>query len=143
MKTQIGVRTLTRRDITRFFSTSILVALLPSADLAIGQPTITNLGVFTGGNFSAANAISADGATATGNSNGNIGTRAFRWTAGSGLQNLGILSPTGPYSAGDALSSDGSVVAGISAGAGNANRAFRWTAATGMQSLGVLGTGSA
>ena len=143
MKTQIGVRTLTRGGAIRFFGATILVTLPLSADSATGQPTITNLGVFSGGNFSVANAISADGSTVTGNSNGNIGDRAFRWTASGGLQNLGILSPTGPYSNGGALSADGSVVAGISAGSGNNNRAFRWTAATGMQSLGVLGTGSA
>ena len=125
------------------FVPSLLVALLLSADSAIGQPTITNLGVFTGGNFSSAKAISADGSTVTGNSNGNVGTRAFRWSASGGLQNLSILAANGPYSAGDALSADGSVVAGISAGSNNNNRAFRWTAATGMQSLGVLGTGSA
>jgi probable HAF family extracellular repeat protein len=127
----------------RFVRAALFAALLFLADSAIGQPTITNLGVFTGGNFSAASAISADGSTVTGNSNGNVGDRAFRWTAGGGMQNLGILSQTGPYSAGSALSAECSVVVGISAGANQNNRAFRWTAASGMQSLGVLGTGSA
>jgi probable HAF family extracellular repeat protein len=139
---QIGARTPVRGSAIRFFRAPLLVALL-LADSAIGQPTIANLGVFTGGSFSSANALSADGSTVTGNSNGTIGTRAFRWTAGGGMQNLGILASNGPYSAGDALSSDGSVVAGISAGSNNNNLAFRWTAAAGMQSLGVLGTGSA
>src|SRR4051794_23986485 len=133
MKTQIRLRTLALGGATRFIRAALLVALLLSADSAMGQPTITNLGVFTGGNFSAANAMSADGSTVTGNSNGNVGTRAFRWTVSVGMQNLSILSPTGPYSSGGALSADGSVVAGISAGSNNNNRAFRWTAASGMQ----------
>lgn len=143
MKTQRDLRTRIWAGATRFMCVAIFVATLFPADATNGQPTITNLGVFTGGNFSSGNAISADGSTVTGSSNGDIGARAFRWTASGGLQNLGILSPTGPYSDGSSLSADGSVVAGISAGSGNNNRAFRWTAATGMQSLGVLGTGSA
>ena len=127
----------------RFIASALLVATILIARSAWAVPTITNLGVFSGGNSSFANAISADGSTVTGSSNGSVGNRAFRWTAGGGLQNLGILDSSGPYSDGSALSADGSVVTGISAGSNNNNRAFRWTAATGMQSLGVLGTGSA
>ena len=104
MRTQIRLRTLAWGGATRFIRAALLVALLLLADSATGQPTITNLGVFTGGNFSAANAISADGSTVTGNSNGDVGTRAFRWTDGGGLQNLGILAANGPYSDGSALS---------------------------------------
>ncbi len=112
------------------------------AGFALAQPTITNLGVFAGGSGAFGNDISADGSTVGGSSGASGGGRAFRWTAGGGLQNLGILG-SGPYSSASGLSSNGSVVVGISAGTGNNNRAFRWTAASGMQSPGVLGTGAA
>ncbi len=109
------------------------------------QPSITNLGVLPGGNptFAYAAAISADGLVVTGYSSSSAGQRAFRWTAGSGMQSLGILSGYTVRSLGQALSSDGSVVACISEGINNNARACRWTAATGIQSLGVLGSGSA
>jgi probable HAF family extracellular repeat protein len=119
------------------------------AGLAVGtaraQLSITHLDVLAGGSptFSYATAISADGLVVTGDSSSAAGERAFRWTAGGGMQSLGVLSGFSTFSTGQALSADGSVIACISTGAGSTARACRWTAATGMQSLGVLGTGSA
>src|SRR5262245_31920683 len=84
----------------RFSRPAFLVAVLLIAKSVLAQPTITNLGVFSGGNTSFANAISADGSTVTGSSNGSVGNRAFRWTSAGGLENLGILSSNGPYSSG-------------------------------------------
>ncbi len=112
---------------------------------ALAQPTITNLDVLPGGStsYAYASAISANGQAVTGYSNSSAGQRAFRWTSGGGLQDLGILAGFASSSAGFALSADGAVVTGnSSAPGGSVGRAFRWTAATGMQNLGVLGTGS-
>ena len=131
-----------QRDFAGLFAAASLIVTALLADSAKAQPTITNLGVLSGGTDSIGNALSADGTTVTGSSNSSVGTRAFLWTAGGGIQSLGILSG-GSYSSASAVSADGSVVTGISAQTSGNNRAFRWTAATGMQSLGVLGTGSA
>ncbi len=113
--------------------------------LALAQPSITDLNVLSGGSptYSYTTGISADGNVVTGYSSSAAGQRAFRWTAAGGMQNLGVLSGFSLRSSGQALSADGSVIAGVSTGANNTARAFRWTAATGMQSIGVLGTGSA
>jgi len=66
-------------------------------------------------------------------------TRAFRWTSGSGAQDLGTLAGGTVWTA-PSVSDDGAVIAGaelVPAFAGP--RAYRWTAATGMQDLGTLG----
>jgi probable HAF family extracellular repeat protein len=64
-------------------------------------------------------------------------SRAFRWTASGGMQNLGTLG--GAWSEAYGVSADGSVVVGWATNAAGADRAFRWTAAGGMQDLGTLG----
>jgi probable HAF family extracellular repeat protein len=120
----------------------IIAAALVSRP-ATAQPVITDLGALPGGNNSFATALSADGTTVSGGSNSSVGSRAFRWTAAGGMQNLGLLPSGGSSSTGEAISADGSVIAGINRASNNENRAFRWTAAGGMTSLGVLGTGSA
>lgn len=74
---------------------------------------------------SRANGISSDGSTVVGYSQ----SRAFRWTATGGMQDLGSLQDTGTEAW--AVSADGSVVVGSSG-----RRAFRWTAGRGMQDLG-------
>ncbi len=64
--------------------------------------------------------------------------RAFRWTAQTGVQNLGTL-PGGGNSLALAVSWDGATVVGRAFNAQNQLRAFRWTAQTGMQELDTLG----
>jgi len=107
------------------------------------QPVLTNLGVLSGGNFSYATDVSADGLVVCGSSTSSGGQRAFRWTQSGGMVSLGALSGFTNYSTATAMSADGSVIAGISYGASNAARGFRWTSGTGLQSISVLGTGSA
>ena len=62
---------------------------------------------------------------------------AFRWTAATGMVDLGTLG--GDRSIPSDISADGSVVVGWSATTYGQNHAFRWTPATGMHTLGTLG----
>ena len=97
--------------------------------------SFTDLGTF-GGNYSYAQAISADGSVVVGNAEiagGN--NRAFRWTS-AGMVDLGTFG--GNYSTANAVSADGSVVVGYAYNASNQYHAFRWTSA-GMVDLGTLG----
>lgn len=64
---------------------------------------------------------------------------AFRWTPGTGLQDLGLL-PGGDQSIAIAISANEQVIVG-EATVGGYWHAFRWTAATGMADLGTLGGG--
>lgn len=61
--------------------------------------------------------------------------RAFRWTAGGGMEDLGSLG--GRFSIATAVSGDGSTVVGGAETAFGVWKAFRWTATGGMQSLGT------
>ncbi len=112
-------------------------------DAATGAGTLTELGP------DAANAlaISGDGAVIGGVTSGNHG---FRWTAATGVVDLGTLPGTS-MSAVTAMSHDGSILVGISdndfitfsaplrgPSFGNNARAFRWTAASGMRDLTQL-----
>jgi len=82
-----------------------------------------------------AHGVSADGHTVVGTWYVG-GARAFRWTANTGAQDLGLLPG---WSRADALdvSADGSVVVGQLSNIGGQSIAFRWTAAMGMQDLGT------
>lgn len=85
-----------------------------------------------------ARAVSHDGSVTVGEYFVGTDFRAFRWTAGGGLQDLGSL---GTSAKALAVSGDGRVVVGVTdvpGGLGD-QHAFRWTAATGMQDLGTLG----
>ncbi|MGH8019992.1 MAG: hypothetical protein ACREIA_17280, partial [Opitutaceae bacterium] len=71
-------------------------------------------------------------------------TRAFRWTAGGGMQSLGALETVGTSLA-SAVTADGVVVVGhgsVSFMDGTTQttrtRAFRWTETSGTQNLGIL-----
>jgi probable HAF family extracellular repeat protein len=94
------------------------------------------------GPASSALGVSADGSVVVGVNNvdglsGN--SRAFRWTAAGGMQDLGVL-PGGYESIARSVSADGSVVVGefyVDSSYGE-SRAFRWTAAGGMQELSTL-----
>jgi uncharacterized membrane protein len=86
-----------------------------------------------------ARGISADGTVVVGQAvfvpvNG---IRAFRWTAGSGMQNIGSPDFGGPTSHADAITPDGSVIVGAVGGLG-LFQAARWTAAGGWQLFGNL-----
>ncbi len=105
------------------------------------QPTITDLGVFAGGEGAAGYGVDADGAVAVGFSQVAGTAHAFRWTVQFGLMDLGALP--GFTSAGArAVSDDGSVVAGMLDPFSGSARAFRWTQAGGMENLGVLPGGN-
>jgi probable HAF family extracellular repeat protein len=93
---------------------------------------------------SVANGISADGSTIVGTSPSNtyLG-QAFRWTAGGGMEGLGVL-PDYSYSSGaSGVSGDGTVVVGGSTnnpvdGSAERTQAFRWTLAGGIHGLGFV-----
>ena len=80
--------------------------------------------------------ISTDGSVAVGDSVGGS-ERAFRWTAASGMVDLGLL-PGGLYAEATGVSGDGSIVVGSCVTADVHGHAFRWTAATGMVDIGAL-----
>lgn len=81
-------------------------------------------------------AVSADGAWIVGSGVYLGSSRAFRWSASTGMQSLGVLPGfLGSYSA--AVSSNGSVVVGNCSNTAAA-RAFRWTSSAGMQDIGVM-----
>jgi probable HAF family extracellular repeat protein len=61
--------------------------------------------------------------------------RAFRWTASTGMQDMGTLG--GPMSNAVATNKDGTVIVGnsLTTSSSGSSHAFRWTAETGMQDL--------
>lgn len=89
-------------------------------------------------------AVSPDGSVLVGNTNNSSGgLYAIRWSAGTGLTDLGLL-PGGTASDARALSADGNVVVGmadvgLSEFGGLVWHAFLWTSASGMTDLGTLG----
>ncbi len=105
----------------------------------VPQPVGPLTGAFTA---SLAHAISDDGLVVAGEGFATPGgPRAFRWTAASGLHQLGSLAGAGPdNSAAHGLSKDGSVVVGSAQTATFEIVAMRWTEATGMVALGHLNT---
>lgn len=84
---------------------------------------------------SEASAVSTDGQVAVGRSGTNDGFRAFRWSPGGAMQNLGNVSGA-PSQGSEAFSTsdDGAVVVGRVTD-GSMNRAFRWTPGLGMHYL--------
>jgi probable HAF family extracellular repeat protein len=100
-------------------------------------------------NISSATAVSSDGSVVAGRSTAPVtlgSTRAFQWSSGTGMTNLGVLSGShDSYAQG--VSSDGTVVAGyadfsrfIGSTQYNYSRAFRWTSDSGMVDIGSLGS---
>ena len=95
-----------------------------------------------GGSFTWGSDISGNGLVVVGQSATSNGTRAFRWTATDGIQNLGTIN-NGTTSHASATNFDGSIVVGNSNnGLTGYNEAFRWTEQTGMQGLGQLNGGN-
>ncbi len=99
------------------------------------------LGTFPGQLYAQANDVSDDGAVVVGSS-GTWSTstgwsylQAYRWTAGGGMQNLGLL-PGGARSEALAVSGDGSIVVGMTLDLSlTTPRAFAWTQASGIVAL--------
>jgi len=121
--------------VVKWTSAGTCLAMALSAGLsqvALAQEMIW-LGTLPGGSHSEAMAISADGTTTVGVSDGPEGRRAFRWTAAGGMEDLGVLPGTNE-SVAYGVSRDGAVVVGQS----GTGRAFRWTAAGGMVDIGSL-----
>ena len=87
--------------------------------------------------------VSDDGTVVVGQSStASNGTRAFRWTAATGMKDLGVVARR-KYSAAWGCSANGNVVVGESfTTRGKDEVAFRWTAATGMIGLGDLPGGT-
>lgn len=104
---------------------------------------VTNLGNFDPvGGVSRASGVSDDGSVVVGrgqalNVSLTYDTRAFRWTAGSGMEDLGTFG--GSNSSATGVSADGSIIVGTAEEVGGVLKAFRWTSATGKVSLGTLG----
>ena len=114
------------------------VVVMMSASVSQGM-MFRGLGDFAdGGFFSTASAVSADGSTVVGWSRGTGGDKAFRWTFGGGMVELGGIGQGQGRSFATAVSADGSVIVG---GArrngenGTSDEAFRWTAEEGMVSI--------
>lgn len=97
---------------------------------------ILDLGTLPAGGSASALGVNADGSVVVGSS----GFEAFRWTAGTGMVDIGGLG--GLYSLAEDVSADGSVIAGTAALPDGTERAFRWTAETGVVNLGVLNGGT-
>jgi probable HAF family extracellular repeat protein len=112
--------------------------------LAEGNWVLQGLGDFPKGDYwSQAFGASWDGSVVVGQGSvANHGTRAFRWTAATGMVNLGVVGKR-KYSAAWGCSADGNVVVGESFSTrGRDEVAFRWTSATGMVGLGDLPGGT-
>jgi probable HAF family extracellular repeat protein len=108
---------------------------------------MVGLGTLPGFRESWPRAMSADGTVVAGYSEtryayydepceGRI--HAFRWTAATGMEDLGVL-PGASCSWVTAVSADGKVVVGGSGNGSVGGHAFRWTAEEGLEDLGVLG----
>lgn len=88
-----------------------------------------------------ASGISADGSTIVGEAQDSQGHyRAFRWTASTGMVDLGTLGGGNLLSNATATSHDGSVVVGYSltTTSSASDHAFVWTAKCGMQDLNMV-----
>ena len=125
----------TRRGLGFF----LLAAITLLASPAQAAPMFMGLGDLTGGNFhSIANAVSADGSTVVGESHGESGYEAFRWTGGV-MTGLGELPGGLTVSTANDVSADGSTVVGASYNA-SGEEAFVWNDGV-MTGLGELSGG--
>ena len=69
--------------------------------------------------------------------------QGFRWTASTGMQDIGALNPDAPEVQPLAVSDDGSRIVGWSRGMSGSIRPFLWTAGGGMQELTEVPEGDA
>lgn len=106
---------------------------------AAGAQTLTQIPNLPGGSFMWPSAVSDDGVAVAGD--GTIASgdlRAWRWTAATGLSNLGTVGGATGSSC-TAMSGNGLVVVGSSGSA--YDTASKWTSVGGMQTLGALAAG--
>jgi probable HAF family extracellular repeat protein len=104
----------------------------PSPPLA--PASFQGLGTIAGWSQSQAWGASGDGKVVVGQlSRLGSDTRAFRWTASAGMQDLGTLG--GANSEAYAASGDGAVIVGRATNTSGNYRPFRWTPTGGMQDL--------
>jgi probable HAF family extracellular repeat protein len=115
----------------RRFAVALSLSLLTFTVPAQAAPMFMGLGNLSGGGFeSLAHAVSGDGTVVVGmgrvgGCGGGIGCgRAFRWTSGGGMTDLGTVGGVGSYAR--AVSADGSVVVGESDNTSGRNEGFRW-----------------
>lgn len=101
-----------------------------------GQKPV-DLGVLPGTDSSFAFAISGNGVVVGECTGGDIGPRAFRWSKGTGMQDLGAIGEGGHYLRATGVSADGHTVAGIGAFDADAGLygAWVWTQQRGMTAL--------
>ncbi|EKF59318.1 extracellular repeat-containing protein, HAF family [Agrobacterium albertimagni AOL15] len=88
------------------------------------------LGYLPGGDQSTANAVNSDGSVIVGEAVRAGGVSAFRWTAASGMVDLGRLGRFNSEAI--AVSDDGNIVVGRTGRLGGSSSGFRWTEANGM-----------
>jgi probable HAF family extracellular repeat protein len=81
--------------------------------------------------------VSGNGAVITGYGNTSGGTRAFRWTEGTGMVNIGSIGGGANESAGLDVSADGSIIVGWSGSPGG-TQAVLWTQNNSIVPLGFL-----
>jgi hypothetical protein len=67
---------------------------------------------------------------------GSSNSRAFVWTAASGMRDLGALLPNSDYSVVTGVNSQGEVVGGFVPSDNSSNKAFYWSQATGVVIIG-------
>ena len=130
-----------RHFIHRAVVQCVLAVAVSSSAYARPMPTLFDLGVLSGGSFSEANAVSADGTWVAGTSGSADGDRAIRWSSQGGLQDLGAFwegSGGGPRSYGTGISGDGSVVVGRNLSF--YTRAFRTTGSGPLQPTALFGS---
>lgn len=97
-----------------------------------------------GAPISVANGVSADGKVIVGATHmGHVDYRAFRWVAGQGMKDIGVIPGFTVDANAFAVSADGNVVVGGTYEANGAPHAFRWTVEEGMQDLHPGGYSSA
>ncbi len=118
----------------------VFVVIVGGATGSASAQTLTWLGTL-GGGYSTARGVSEDGSVVVGISPISQGhRRAFRWTAGSGMVSLGVLSQF-THSEAYGVSGDGTRAVGVciyEVPFGSSIRAFRWESGTGMRDLGSL-----
>jgi probable HAF family extracellular repeat protein len=123
------------QNLNRFLRLLLMVSILSAVVMATARSqTFVWLGTLEPATFSSAQGVSSDGVVV------GWSVTAFRWTASTGMQDLGTLGGATSHAWG--ISADGSVIVGSAQIATGQNRAFRWTQATGMQDLGVLAANS-
>ncbi len=111
----------------------------------VGNGPLEDLGALAGWDYSYASGISGDGTIIAGQvldevkpPNPSQYGEAFRWTAATGLQGLGYLTPGSTYSAAAGISRDGSTIVGANRNEVLWYQAFTWREGEGMKALPTL-----